>query len=423
MREIEEQFADDVVVIGVHSGKYIAERETVRIREASLRYGITHPIVNDRQFRVWRSYAVRAWPTLAVIDRNGYVVGAHAGEFTSAMLQPLLQGLVSMSVEGSKGRPIHFPPERPGIDPGFLRYPGKVAVNGEWIAISDTGNHRVIVGTLETDRQMRVQHTVTALSPGSIGIVGGPRTFHSPQGLAFDAQKLYVADSENHTVYLVDLASGKATVLAGTGTQLRTPADRESGALSSPWDLVVLDETLYVAMAGVHQLWAIDARTGAARVHCGTGGEDIVDGPHSSALLAQPMGITTDGKRLYFADSESSAIRWADVDTNGKVGTIVGTGLFDFGDVDGIGEQVRMQHQQGVTRNHDGELLIADSYNDALKWLNLERREVRTWLRGFHEPGGVAAGEHSAYIADTNSHRIIVADYKTATVEELEIAS
>ena len=423
MREIEEQFADDLIVIGVHSGKYIAERETPRIREASLRYGITHPIVNDRQFRVWRSYAVRAWPTLVVIDRNGYVVGAHAGEFTAEMLQPLLRVLVSMTVEGSRQPPVHFPPERPGADPGFLRYPGKVAVEGARIAISDTGNHRVVVGTLETDGKMRVRHSVSAVSPASKGMAGGPRAFHSPQGLAFDAQKLYVTDSENHTVCVVDPGSGKARVLAGTGRQLRTQADREKGALSSPWDLVVLEQTLYVAMAGVHQLWAIDARTGAARIHCGTGGEDIVDGPHASALLAQPMGITTDGKRLYFADAESSAIRWADVDPDGKVGTIVGTGLFDFGDVDGSGEKVRMQHQQGVARSHSGELLIADSYNDALKWLNVESREARAWLRGFHEPGGIAAGEHCAYIADTNAHRIMVADYETGNVRELEIAT
>jgi DNA-binding beta-propeller fold protein YncE len=423
LRRIEERYAEDVIVIGVHSGKYIAERETPRIREASLRYGITHPIINDRQFRVWRSYAVGAWPTLAVIDRNGYVVGAHAGEFTSEMLQPLLEALVSIVAEGQKGRAMHFPPERPGIDPGLLRYPGKVAVDGERIAISDTGNHRVIVGTLETDKRMRVQHTITQLSPGPKGVVSGPRAFHSPQGLAFAARKLYVADSENHTVCVVDPASGKASVLAGTGSQLRTRADYENGSLSSPWDLVVLDGTLYVAMAGVHQLWAIDAMTGAARVHCGTGGEDILDGPYSSALLAQPMGITTDGTRLYFADSESSAIRWADVSPDGEVGTIVGTGLFDFGDVDGSGEKVRMQHQQGVTRNRDGELLIADSYNDALKWLNVERREARTWLRGFHEPGGVTAGQHSAYIADTNAHRIMVADYKTGGMQELEITS
>jgi len=419
LREIEGQFPNDVVVIGVHSGKYIAERETHRIREASLRYEITHPIVNDRQFRVWRSYAVRAWPTLAVIDRNGYVVGAHAGEFTAKMLRPTLEALIAMPGERSGTGTRLFPAGEPGIKPTLLRYPGKVAVEGRRIAVSDTGNHRVIVGRLEDVSRMRVERIVSELSPLARG---GPKNSHSPQGLAHDADKLYVADAENHTVSAIDLNNGAATILAGTGRQLRTSEDREKGALSSPWDLAVVGGTIYVAMAGVHQIWAIDKSTGRARVHCGTGGEDITDGPFASAVLAQPMGITTDGTRLYFADSESNAIRWADLDIDGRVGTIVGTGLFDFGDVDGVGDKVRMQHQQGVACR-DGELLVVDSYNDALKWLDPNTHEARTWLRGFHEPGGVAMGEHHAYIADTNAHRVMVADYETGELGELEIAS
>jgi hypothetical protein len=204
---------------------------------------------------------------------------------------------------------------------------------------------------------------------------------------------------------------------------MRTRSDRDEGALSSPWDLSVVEQTIYVAMAGIHQIWAIDSKTGGARVHSGTDDEDITDGPHSSALLAQPMGITTDGKRLYFADAESSAIRWADVDPDGMVGTIVGTGLFDFGDADGIGDKVRMQHQQGAARHQNGELLVADSYNDALKWVNVETREARSWLRGFHEPGGVAAAERCAYVADTNAHQIMVADYESGQLRVLEISS
>lgn len=163
---------------------------------------------------------------------------------------------------------------------------------------------------------------------------------------------------------MIDLHTGKARTLAGTGKQMRTRSDRDEGALSSPWDLSVVEQTIYVAMAGIHQIWAIDSKTGGARVHSGTDGEDITDGPHSSALLAQPMGITTDGKRLYFADAESSAIRWADVDP------------------DGIGEKVRMQHQQGVARRNNGELLV-----------------------------------------DTNAHRIMVADYESGQLRVLEISS
>lgn len=418
MRKIEERFPTNLVVIGVHSGKYIAERETARIREASLRYEIEHPIVNDRQFRVWRSYAVRAWPTVAVIDRDGYVVGAHAGEFTAEMFEPLLEALTAGL---SSDRPAHsVEPERPAIEPGLLRYPDKLAVDRARIAISDTGHHRVIYGELTSAYRMKINRIFTDLKPGPQSR-GGVRAFRSPQGLAFAGEKLYVADSESHIVAVLDLARGDAKVLAGTGEQMRTRADRASGALSSPWDLCVIDGIIYVAMAGVHQLWAIDAATGAAHVHCGAGGEDIADGPLGEALLAQPMGIATDGKRVYFADAESSAIRWADTDRAGAVGTIVGTGLFDFGDADGRGDKVRMQHQQGLAV-WNGEVLVADSYNDALKWVNVETREARTWVRGFHEPGGVAAGEHHAYVADTNAHRIMVVDYETGAAEALEIA-
>jgi hypothetical protein len=269
---------------------------------------------------------------------------------------------------------------------------------------------------------MRIEKTITASQRAKSG-TGQVQTFRSPQGLVFADDKLFVADSETHCVYEIDLTDDTVRTLAGTGLQMRSQRDRENGALSSPWDLAIVGRTLFVAMAGIHQLWAIDRDTGNIRVHSGTGGEDILDGPHGDALLAQPMGITTDGKRLYFADAESSAIRWADTSPDGRVGTIVGTGLFDFGDVDGLGEKVRMQHQQGVALHPNGELIIADSYNDALKLLNAETREARTWVRGFHEPGGVAAGEHHAYVADTNAHRIMVVEYDTETMRELAVIS
>lgn len=422
MREIEEQFGDDIVVIGVHSGKYIAERETSRILEASLRFGLAHPVVNDRQFRVWRSFAVRAWPTVVVIDKNGYVVGAHAGEFTTATIRPLLDQLVWMPYDRDV-QPVPTRVDQPAIAPSILRYPEKVAVDGGRIAISDTGNSSVLIGILESPARARIQRRIKASAGGSKEGYAQAHSFKSPQGLTFEGDTLYVADSETHCIYEVNVVDGVARTLVGTGGQMRSQHDRESGALSSPWDLTVVERTLFVAMAGTHQIWAIDRDSGRIRIHSGTGGEDITDGPNRDALLAQPMGITSDGERLFFADAESSAIRWADVAARGKVGTIVGTGLFDFGDVDGTGDQVRMQHQQGVALHPGGEIIVADSYNDALKLVNIETRSARTWLRGFHEPGGLAAAEHHVYVADTNAHRIMVADYANGTMQELEILS
>jgi sugar lactone lactonase YvrE len=130
------------------------------------------------------------------------------------------------------------------------------------------------------------------------------------------------------------------------------------------------------------------------------------------------MGLATDGARLYFADAESSAIRISSLDEDGAVETIVGTGLFDFGDRDGEGDDVRMQHQQGLAVAPDGRLVVADSYNDALKWVDPRTRRAETLARGLHEPSGVAVAGEFAWVADTNAHRLVRVRLATGEIEE-----
>jgi sugar lactone lactonase YvrE len=299
-----------------------------------------------------------------------------------------------------------------------LRYPGKVAVDGDRIAIADTGHHRVIVARLAPDGMHATIERI--VGRGTRGFADGvDGAFDSPQGLAFGGDVLYVADAENHAIRAVELATGAIRTIAGTGRQLRTREDMRAGAMSSPWDVTLVGGTLFIAMAGIHQLWSLDLATRTTRVHAGSFREDLADGPNTAAALAQPMGITTDGARLYFADAESSAIRTSDVSSSGRVTTLVGTGLFDFGDRDGVGDAVLLQHAQGLARHPDGRLLIADSYNDALKWLDPATRAVTTWMHGFHEPGGVACGARHAYVADTNAHRIVAVEYGTGEMIEL----
>lgn len=421
MRKLEERYPDAVRVVGVHSGKFTAERVTAHIRDASLRLGVHHPIVNDRQFRVWRSYAVQAWPTLVVVDPRGYVVGSHAGEFTVEMLDPIVARALRQYEADGQLQPsreeLHL--DAPGIEPGVLRYPGKVAIAGSRIAVADSGHDRVLLGELTSD----------GAGMGSVRVVGGARGFTDgarpafayPQGLAFGDEELYVADAENHAVRAIALASGDTRTVTGTGTQLRTRADLAASALSSPWDLTLANGRIFVAMAGTHQLWSMDRGGGGRRVHAGSGAEAIEDGANRAAALAQPMGIAAEGTRLLFADAESSAVRWSDVDPDGMVGTIVGTGLFDFGDRDGAGDEVRLQHPQGIAVASADRLLVADSYNGALKWLDARTRQASTWVRGFHEPSGLAVTATHVYVADTNAHRIVVVDRTDGSMRPLEI--
>jgi hypothetical protein len=422
LRALESRFPTELAVVGVHSGKYTAERETARIRDASLRLGAVHPTVNDRQFRLWRAYAVRAWPTLVAIDPRGYVVGMQAGEFTADALAPFIERQIELArAEGAlvaSAAPVRADGPTQAI--GTLAFPGKVAVSGARIAIADSGHHRILVGTLDAGgTTMQVER-----------IVGGPEAgyrdgeaplFTNPQGLCFHGDRLLVADAGTHTIRDVSSSTGRTRTLAGTGRQMRSAVDEAKGALSSPWDVAVADDTLYVAMAGIHQLWTVSLATGDARVLSGSGAEELHDAAHADAALAQPMGLVASGDRLFFTDAESSAVRAADRGPAGGVRTIVGTGLFDFGDVDGAGDDVRMQHQQGLALAGDGRLLVCDSYNDALKWLDPSTREATTWVRGFSEPSGVAIGAQHAYVADTNAHRIACVSLATGSVETLTI--
>ncbi len=422
LRELHRRFARELVVIGVHSGKYPAERVTAHLRDAAVRLDNRHPIVNDRQFRIWRSYAVRAWPTIVVVDPEGYVAGMHAGEFTADTVAPFLARLAAdHERKGTLQRGPHEcmadPPTRV---PGELCFPSRVAVHGNRIAIADGGHHRVLVGELAEDgRRARITRIA---GDGTAGFEEGtPGRLRVPQGMWFEGDTLLIADPDNHAVRRLDLERGALSTVAGTGRQLRTRADLDAGALSSPWDVAMLDGTMFIAMAGTHQIWSLHPGERVPRAHAGSGREDITDGPLAEAALAQPMGLATDGERLVVADAESNGVRIVDPSAGGGVRTVVGTGLFDFGDEDGAGDEVRLQHPQAVAVAADGAILVADSYNGALKWIDPTARRATTWLRGFSEPSGLAVSDTVVYVADCDAHRIAVVDRRSNEIGELRI--
>ncbi|HEX8091522.1 MAG TPA: thioredoxin-like domain-containing protein, partial [Blastocatellia bacterium] len=428
LKKLERKYASELVVIGVHSAKFAGERETDNIRQAILRYEIEHPVVNDKDMTVWQQFGVRAWPTLLLIDPAGKVVGYTSGEDIYEPFDKLIGKIVDAF--GAKGqldrRPLKLRLERYRAPAAMLAFPGKVLADekSKQLFIADSNHNRIVVVSLE-DASVR-----EVIGGGGAGASDGrfaDSSFNHPQGMAFDGRVLYVADTENHAIRAIDFERRAVTTIAGTGEQsrhyvlfggqgLQTP-------LNSPWDLVLHDGLLYIAMAGPHQLWRMNPKTGGIAPYAGSGREDIIDGPLAEAALAQPSGITTDGRRLYFADSEVSAIRSASLDPGGNVETVVGQGLFDFGDRDGRGPEVRLQHPLGVVY-HAGALYVADTYNNKIKRILPESKSAET-LAGtgegglrdgagaaFDEPGGVSAAFGKLYVADTNNHAIRVVDLK-----------
>lgn len=440
MRKLEHKYDRRLAVVGVHSPKFTTEQETESLLAAIRRLNVGHPVVNDRDFTVWRQYAVRAWPTLMFVDPLGKVIAKHEGEFPYDAFDRLIgQMLAEFEADGlidSRPIPGAYGDHTDVVEPTPLRFPGKLlanAVSGRLI-VSDTGHNRIVVAGL--DGTVRL-----AIGSGEAGLRDGPAeaaAFYQPQGLALDGDTLYVADTENHAIRTVNLATGQVATVAGTGEQLmgaRVVGPARQTPLSSPWDLALLDGTLYVAMAGVHQIWSLRPGEGTIQPHTGNGAEALRDGPLAAASMNQPSGLTTDGAVLYVADSEASAIRRIVPGPGGRIETIVGEGLFEFGDQDGVGApNVRLQHPLGVAW-HDGLLYVADTYNHKIKRLDPRTAECRSWLgsgeaghrdgvagaAALAEPSGLSVADGTLYVADTNNHAVRTADLATGEVRTLEL--
>lgn len=400
-------------------------------------------MANDAHHEVWQAFAIRAWPTVVLIDPAGYVVAWQAGEIDAATVaQDLSERIEQARAAGRLGRGRRALPSlnRPIlVEPGLLRDPGKLlAVAPDLLYVADTGHHRVLELRLCGPARARVERIFGRGEPGFAKGVGEQASFRQPRGLARFRDQLLVADTGNHAVRAIDLESGAVGTVAGTGEkarELRHPGGEAlSTPLRSPWALLPLgDEAVLVAMAGSHQIciWHPDGRMAP---FAGEGREALVDGDRVTACFSQPSDLACGLGRAFVADAEASAVRALDLDGVGSVETLVGLGLFTFGDRDGVGDAVRLQHPSGLAFGSD-RLYLADSYNHKIKTLDPVSREVRTLIgtgeRGhadgpfaearLFEPAGLAWNGRTLWIADTNNHAVRVADLDRGELRTLEV--
>ena len=362
LKRLEHKYANQLVVIGVHSAKFENEKDTENIRRIILRYELEHPVYNDADYKVWQSYGVRAWPTQVLIDPAGYVIGAISGEGN----YDLIDQVVARAVNEFRKRgelneePLKLTLERAKVGDLPLAFPGKVLADAksDRLFIADSNHNRLVITKLDGTLLETIGTGTRVSTDGGFD----KASFYRPQGMALNGEELYVADTENHLIRKVDLKAKTVQTVAGTGEQARDyfrhgPA--RTIALSSPWDLQLVGPVLYMTMAGTHQIWKLDLDKQEVSTFAGSGREARLDGDLLEAGFAQPSGIASDGHKLYIADSESNIIRAIALD-NGDVKTIAGGDLFDFGDVDGSGDRVRLQHPLGVVALDD-KIYIADN--------------------------------------------------------------
>ena len=434
LKRLEHKYANQLVVIGVHSAKFENEKDTENIRRIILRYEVEHPVYNDAEYKVWQSYGVRAWPTQVLIDPAGYVIGAVSGEGNYDLIdQVIAKAVTEFRNRGELNEePLKLTLERAKVGDLPLAFPGKILADAknDRLFIADSNHNRIVITRLDGS----LVETIGMGAPGAIDGAFAKASFHRPQGMALDGDRLYVADTENHLIRLVDLKTKTVQTVAGTGLQTRDyfrAGPALTIALSSPWDLQLVGRQLYITMAGTHQIWKLDLDKQEVSTFAGSGREAREDGALLDAGFAQPSGIASDGQRLYVADSESNIIRAINI-AGGQVETLVGGDLFEFGDADGAGDDVRLQHPLGVV-SLGNKILIADTYNHKIKELDPQSRTVQTFLGtgkpgqadgaapSFYEPAGLSIANGKLYVADTNNHAVRIVDLKTKQTFTLNI--
>jgi thioredoxin family protein/NHL repeat-containing protein len=466
LKKLENEFPNNLVVIGVHSAKFETEKVTENIREAMLRYEIVHPVINDLNHEIWDTYGITSWPTICLIDPEGMAVWIRPSEFKAAEVSLVLSQAIPFYREQKllDEKPLTFDLESSKEQKTPLRFPGKILADekGNRLFISDSNHNRIVVATLEGS-------LLEVIGSGEIGRVDGDyktATFNHPQGCALVGETLYVADTENHLLRKVDLKSKSVATIAGTGEQGAfggafpdwigaPPVGRKPkkwvsppalSPLNSPWALWVHKTDLYIAMAGYHQIWKMPLDESEIGPHAGNGREDIIDGPilprdpfRAGAAFAQPSGLSSDGTWLYVADSEGSSIRAVPfLHGTIPVRTVVGSDhlgqgarLFAFGDKDGPKGTARLQHCLEVVFL-SGKLYVADTYNHKIKVVDAKTGETKTFAgtgkpgsgnnpAEFHEPAGLAAAKGKLYVADTNNHVVRMIDLTTGKVATLAI--
>ena len=408
LRPLEQKYGDVLVVVGVHSPKFAHEADHAAVVAAVDRYEVRHPVLDDPDLGLWRQYAVRAWPTLVLIDPEGYVVAQAAGEGQTSALDRIVGELVAThEAKGTlhRGDGPYVPPAPIPTD---LRFPAKAVALESSLLVADAGHHQIVEMALDGETVIR------RIGSGSRGRTDGPAaeaSFAEPNGLAllpdgvadFD---LIVADTANHVLRGVRLTDGTVVRTFDLNAGLTTVTGAVPG-VTSPWDVAWWPaiERVVVAAAGVHLLLTWDPATNAVEILAGTTVEGLKDGPGRDAWLAQPSGLAVGADRLWFVDSETSALRYLDVGAN--VHTAVGEGLFDFGHVDGAAAKARLQHPLGVTVLPDGSVAVSDTYNGAIRRYDPVTDEVSTLASGLAEPSGAVVVDGDLVVVESAAHRLV----------------
>lgn len=409
-------------VVAVHVPKFEQERDARRVAKRLGRLQLDFPLAHDPDWVMWQHYGVEAWPTVVLIDGEGIIRDSIIGDTPvrdlDARVARLLDELVPQSLNVE---PIEL--RRNGEPALPLRFPSGLAFGGSYLYVADSGHHRI----LECDPGGRI---VRQFGSGGAGFIDGPMelaAFNRPHGLCVQRDILYVADAGNHAVRRIHLRSGDIETVCGAGRpgapQTGPVGDPRAVALDQPMAVAATASMLYIATTGDNRIWQYDLGKSTLELLAGSGALDVVDGIGPGAAFAEPVALACVQQVVYVCDAAGSAVRSVN-GRSGQVSTLVGQGLWNFGQVDGVRSDALLQQPRAIALDPDSPTLwIADSGNDALRSVRLGGGEVASLAMSqrLHAPSALAVAEGMIWIADTDAHAVLRVDLHGGAVRHVPI--
>lgn len=422
IRFLENKYHDGLSVVGIHTPKYPYQRSGAPVLKAVNRNHIRHPVANDPGYATWQAYGVQAWPTLALIDAQGQLAALLPGEGrrdeADAMIGHLLDEAAKqdLRVYESQVSSVRPEPRQP------LRFPTRLLVTDSSLWVADTGHNRI----LECNHDGRIVRQFGSGNPGFWDGTNLDAGFSAPHGIAIARDSIFVADTGNHALRRVRLLDGEVKTVAGTGALghdiPHEYVEPTKIAMSAPTDVTVVGDIIYMAVSGQNQIWQYNLNTNKLVALAGSGKLAFEDGSGVAASFAQPVSLSAIGQQLIVVDAAASAIRALRLLDN-RVSTLIGKGLYEFGDAPGKPDAARMQNPLAACVDARGLVFIADSYNGKIKALNLRTTELRTLNLPYtlQEPAGIALGGNALWVANTNAHEVVRVDLGSGQIKRLTI--
>ncbi len=418
------KYRDELVIISVNTPRYAAERKRSHVLKAINKYRIRHPVVHDPEKQLWNMYGIKAWPTQVLVDREGMLLGSMSGDGKLAQLDLVIKYQIEKTASPNPVKKMPCTTRCALEAPAVLSFPSRIIASNDRLYVADSGHNRILVLSSRGD----VLRQYGSEAAGFIDGNGSDAAFNNPQGMTLAGDFLYVADERNHAIRRIHTVTDDVDTIAGTGKVGMPVLDAYAApvdvSLNSPSDVVFRDSKLYIAMSGLHQIWCHSLVANTLRLFSGSGKEGLLDGPATTAAYSQPSGLALLFNRLYCVDAGASAVREVDIET-GAVRTIVGKGLFDYGDNDGTGKTARLQCPLDIHADQEHRMLwIADTHNNKIKRIGINSEFVSSVAveHRLDEPGGLAFHEDTLYIANTNAHEIVRLNPNNGHAEALNVS-